>query len=65
MLSKLRWNLTAASTCCKSSCRISAKRRRSRSSTFDTEIEAAKARDQKALELFGEYAWRNFPDDRS
>ena len=28
---------------------------------FDTEIEAAKARDQKARELFGPYAWLNFP----
>ncbi len=30
---------------------------------FDTEIEAAKARDQKARALFGEYAWLNFPDE--
>jgi hypothetical protein len=30
---------------------------------FDTEIEAAKARDKKALQLHGEYAWLNFPDE--
>jgi len=30
---------------------------------FDTEVEAAKARDQKARDLFGEYAWLNFPDE--
>ena len=28
---------------------------------FDDEVEAAQARDRKALELFGEYAWLNFP----
>ena len=28
---------------------------------FDNEIEAAKARDRKAIELFGEYAWLNLP----
>jgi len=27
------------------------------------EIEAAQARDQKALELFGEFAWLNFPPE--
>ncbi len=31
--------------------------------TFDDEVEAAKARDRKAYELHGEYAYLNFPDD--
>ena len=31
---------------------------------FDTETEAARARDRKAEELFGEFAWLNFPDER-
>jgi hypothetical protein len=30
---------------------------------FDTALEAAKARDQTAIELFGEFAWLNFPDE--
>jgi len=30
---------------------------------FDDPVEAAKARDRKAAELFGEYAWLNFPED--
>jgi hypothetical protein len=28
---------------------------------FKTKLEAAQARDQKALELFGQYAYLNFP----
>jgi hypothetical protein len=31
--------------------------------TFDDEVEAAKARDRKAYELEGEYAYLNFPED--
>ena len=31
--------------------------------TFDDEVEAAKARDRKAYELHGEYAYLNFPED--
>jgi hypothetical protein len=30
---------------------------------FDDEVEAAKARDRKAYELHGEYAYLNFPED--
>ncbi len=30
---------------------------------FNAEIEAARARDKKAREVFGEYAWLNFPDE--
>ena len=30
---------------------------------FDDEVEAAKARDRKAYELNGEYAYLNFPED--
>jgi hypothetical protein len=30
---------------------------------FDSEVEAAKARDRKAYELYGEYAYLNFPED--
>ncbi|MEN6426596.1 MAG: HNH endonuclease [Phycisphaerales bacterium] len=30
---------------------------------FDNEVEAAKARDRKAYELLGEYAYLNFPED--
>jgi hypothetical protein len=31
--------------------------------TFDDEVEAAKARDRKAYELEGQYAYLNFPED--
>ena len=31
--------------------------------TFDDEVEAAKARDRKAYELHGQYAYLNFPED--
>jgi len=30
---------------------------------FDDEVEAAKARDRKAWELRGEFAYLNFPED--
>ena len=30
---------------------------------FDTEIDAARARDEKARELFGPYAWLNLPEE--
>ncbi len=30
---------------------------------FDTDIEAAQARDKKATELLSEYAWLNFPEE--
>jgi hypothetical protein len=30
---------------------------------YDNPAEAARARDRKAIELFGEYAWLNFPDE--
>jgi hypothetical protein len=30
---------------------------------FDDEVEAAKARDRKAYELHGSYAYLNFPED--
>jgi hypothetical protein len=31
--------------------------------TFDDEVEAAKARDRKAREMYGEHAWLNFPPE--
>lgn len=31
--------------------------------TFDDDVEAAKARDRKATELYGQYAWLNFPPE--
>jgi hypothetical protein len=30
---------------------------------FDDEVEAAKARDRKAIEMYGEHAWLNFPPE--
>jgi hypothetical protein len=30
---------------------------------FDTPLEAAKARDKNGKELFGKFAWLNFPDE--
>lgn len=39
------------------------KGRRYRIGAFDTDIEAARARDVKALELCGEFARLNFPDE--
>jgi len=30
---------------------------------FDDEVEAAKARDRKAIEMCGEHAWLNFPPE--
>lgn len=35
------------------------------SAVFDDKIEAAKARDRKALELYGKFACLNFPEDKS
>ncbi len=35
------------------------------SAVFDDKVEAAKARDRKAVELFGQFACLNFPEDRS
>jgi hypothetical protein len=43
--------------------RVRYKGRRFYLGLFDNEMEAAKARDRKAVELFGEYAWRNLPPD--
>jgi hypothetical protein len=40
------------------------KSRDHRVGTFDDEVEAASARDRKALELFGQFAWLNFPELR-
>jgi hypothetical protein len=43
--------------------RITHKGQRYNLGTFDDEIEAAKARDRKARELYGEHAWRNIPPE--
>ena len=42
---------------------ITVKGKRIHIGLFDTEIEAARAYDRKARELFGEYAYLNFPDE--
>lgn len=33
--------------------------------SFDNEIEAAHAYDRKAVQLFGEYAWLNLPEQHN
>ncbi len=43
--------------------RVSTQGRRHQVGTFDDEVEAAKARDRKAVELFGQFARLNFPQD--
>jgi AP2-like factor (euAP2 lineage) len=44
--------------------RVTYRRRRHHVGTFDDEVDAAKARDRKAIELFGEFARLNFPERR-
>jgi hypothetical protein len=43
--------------------RIEVRGKRYHIGTFDDEVAAAKARDRKAYELHGEYAYLNFPED--